>query len=104
MGDHPGNSRNLRTRVVTRGVGDSLGAGMTNPHDPTDWQNVNLVALSPRGREIAQRIAAQARYAATADEAWNTTPLARSSLVKIDRALGAAAISCIAAALIGALT
>ena len=31
---------------------------MTNPHDPTDWRNINLVALSPRGREIARRIAA----------------------------------------------
>lgn len=31
---------------------------MTNPNDPTNWQNVNLVALSPRGREIARRIAA----------------------------------------------
>ena len=29
-----------------------------NPHDPTSWQNVNLVALSPRGREVARRIAA----------------------------------------------
>ena len=30
---------------------------MTNPHDPTSWQNVNLVALSPRGREVAARYA-----------------------------------------------